>query len=183
MVYNIPNGPKNLSVIFPTVDFSKVLSYYIRVIAEDESVIATSPLNFVETCEDYITIHFVNQLGSNDSIPLRLINADTDSKSETIQIPSTGNKSTHGINRFNIKYNHIYKAEVALSEEAAQWIMELFGSPYAWLEWEGTQNQADDYIPIVLIDKRIQHRKDTERYQYIIEVDFSLSHEKLSPRA
>lgn len=181
----IPSGPINLAILFPGLDFSEIDNYRISVLNNISQVIATSNrfINEVE-CTDNINLHFVNLLGAIDSVPFKIINIDNETKSGSIQTPLTHPlvKNVHGINRFNIKSNDIYQIENEFKEEDMEWLTELFISPLVWMEWKGTQSQPDDYIPIVIADKKIQKRKDAERYSYTVSIDFLLSHEKIAIR-
>lgn len=181
----IPNGPNNLDSIFPGLNFENVVSYTVSLVNNSPlTIIATTPLNEIEDCEDYIVLHWVNSLGGIDSIVLKLLNINQDSKSDSYQKPTTNPliKSEHGINRFNVKINNLYQAEGLFQEEDMEWVEEIASSPFVWLGWEGIESQVDDYLPVVMVDKKTEVRKEFERYSYSIIFDFYLSHEKINIR-
>lgn len=178
-VYFIPSGPKNLAALFPAVDWSTITEYYIEV-TDGSTVLATSPTYQVEKyCEDTVRIHFQNHSGGIDSLPLTLIDVQHESKSDSFQAPTKFPliKTDHGINRFNIKANTTYTGVTILAEEQLKWVKELQDSPAAWLEWIGTQNQADDYLPIVILDQKIPEFEEANQYENQVTVSFMLSHE------
>lgn len=184
-VYYIPNGPKNLASLFPGIDFTKVDEYTIQVIDDSSNVLATSTLNKVDKlCEDDIKIHFVNSLGTVDSVVFTVFDIQNDSKSDSMQTPTQVPliKSLHGINRFNIKANYLYQAYQEFDETELEWLTELFNSPFVWMEWTGTQSQGDDYLPLVVLDQKSQLKKETDRFSYTVIIQFNLSHEKRTLR-
>ncbi len=181
----IPNGPKNLASRFPSLDFTKLESYRIELLDDSSTVIASTVLNkVVKQCPDDVYLHFVNYLGTIDSIIFKVINIDKDTKSDNYQVPASNPlvKNLHGINRFNIKSNNFYQISADFQEEEMDWLSEFKDTSFAWIEWVGIQSQSDDYIPIIILDSKINIRKENERYSYTIIIDFTLSHEKLLTR-
>lgn len=150
-----------------------------------QTVIATSPLNVVEKlCDNDIKLHFVQYPGAVDSVPLKVVDVQHDSKSDLFQLPTVKPlvKSVHSINRFNIKANDIYTVQGLFREEDLNWIQEMFDSPFSWIELSGSQGQNDDYLPIVISDQKLQKLKSEDRYEYLVTISFSLSNEKITHR-
>lgn len=182
--YFIPNGPKNLESLFPTVDFNNVGRYYVEVKDANGDVVATSPMN-IQCCgccdEERVRINFLNYLGGIDAIDFKLLSQEHESKSseyeKPIQYPLE--KPEHGMGRFNVKSNDTYKVSTNdYSEVDRDWLMEILDSPIAWIQWEGTQGQVDSYIPIVIVDKKFEKIKENDRFIYELVFEFKLSHEK-----
>lgn len=183
-VYFIPSGITNLSTIFPSLNFNDIESYRLVMLDGSSTVIATSNKFLVrKACPDDIKIHFVNSLGGIDSVPFNKMGIDTDSKSDTYQKPISIPlvRSQHSINRFDIRTNDIYTVSQEFQENEMEWIKELISTPFAWIEWKGEDGEPDDYLPIVIADKRVRTFQHDERYYYNIEIDFYLSHERITP--
>lgn len=183
----IPNGPKNLAPLFPSVDFKEVSEYYVQIRGSGDMILVTGNKNLLETCpEDYVRIIFLNSVGAiADGINFQIVSIESEIKSDSYEKP-TGyplQKSEHAINRFNVKANDIYTVRSAeYYEEQMDWIEELISSPMAWMEWKGTQGQADGYLPVVLVDMKHTKRKENDRYVYEITLQFKFSHERFNIR-
>jgi hypothetical protein len=178
----IPNGPKNIASLFPTIDLHQVAEYFLELVDSGDAIIATTTRNIIDSCrEDNIRIHFVNYAGTIDAMNFRRITVDHEPKAETYE-KRTGYplaKDEHGISRFNVKSNDTYVVRtVEYGEEQMQWIDELLDSPVAWMEWAGTQGQPDSYIPIMITDQKSQKVKEEDRYIYEVTLTFKLSHER-----
>lgn len=188
IVYDIPNGPVNLSNLFPDIDWSNVESYEVSVLSENDVVMAKFHNEFGCCCEDdgKVRIHFVNYLGRIDSINFNHKEETYEPKSDTWQksLSFTLKKSDGGFQRFNIKSNETYKATtLCYGEDDIEWVKELLGSPSTWIEWKGTEGQVDDYIPVTITDKKVITRKKEGRYFYEIVVEYSMSNENIHLRS
>lgn len=179
----VPNGIKNIDSIFPLINFSQVSEYFIEGLSNSDVVLFTTTLNHVSKhCDDTIRVHFVNYLGTIDAINFKLQTKEHEPKSSqwenSLKYPLDNH--LHGINRSNIKSNSTYKvSSTDYSESHMDWIEELFDSGKAWMEWIGTQGQADSYIPIVISDQNFTPRKVDDRYFYELTLEFKLSHDKI----
>jgi hypothetical protein len=169
--YYIPSGPKNLASLFGSINWNDVEEYYL------DFGIGTTPHFKMDGCEDEVRVHFLNYLGAIDSIGFQ-VTIEHETKADSYQRPLTYplEKAQPGTTRFNVKSNDNYTGLCVLEEEQMQWVAELLDAPLAWLQWEGTQGQADDYIPVVITDQSIVKKKIEERYSYEVIVKFSLSH-------
>lgn len=181
--YYIPNGPKNLEDFFPGVDFTQVEKYYLEVLDNSDNVLATTTINEMdgECCEDKVRVHFVNYLGAVDAINFKLNTDEHEAKSDSYTRPTEFPlvKSIHGTNRFNVKANNTRSLSGHdYLEQDMPWINELIDSPKAWREWTGTQDQSDDYIPVVVVDGKISDVKADDRFTYEIAAQIIESHEK-----
>lgn len=181
--YYLPNGPKNLAPLFPSVDFNEVAEYYVQAKDDLDRVVASGTMNQLdgECCDEKIRIHFVNYLGTVDAINFKLLTKDHEPSSDSLEKPVQYplNKPDHGGSRFNVKSNNVYKAvNTDYTEEDMDWLNELFDSPLAWMEWNGTQGQEDSYIPVIISDVKMENVKKDERYIYEVTIEFKLSHEK-----
>lgn len=184
----IPNGPKNLETLFPTVDFNNVGRYYVEVKNVNGDIVATSPIN-AQCCgccdEERVRINFLNRLGGIDAIDFKLLTQEHETKSDEYETPVQYplEKPVHGIGRFNVKSNDtfmIYNKEYY--EEDREWLDEILDSPVAWMQWEGTQGQPDSYMPVSILDKKFKKIKEENRFIYELILEFTLSHEKFNIR-
>jgi len=183
-VYYIPNGPKNLASLFPSINWSNLDQYYVEVTERcDGDTIATSNINNFDgdCCEDTVRLHFQNYSGAIDAINFKMLIKEHEAKSTQYQkapnYPLV--KTEHAASRYNVKandtltlYNHDYR------EEDQAWINELIDSPFILMEWLGTQGQDDSYIPVVIEDSKMLNHKFEDRYQYEVTINVKLSHEK-----
>lgn len=175
VVYFIPNGPKNISQIFTSIDIRDIDEYYVQALGEGDAILATSTLNKIDRCEDAVRIHFINSLGCIDGITMEIANIKHSPKSETYKKQLSSAKSNHSIGRFNVRANDVITAKtVVYGEGARQWLDELFDSPLAWVEF-GTPKEL---IPIVISDTDRDKIKETDRFQYEISLEYTMSHEK-----
>ncbi|MEJ7831176.1 MAG: hypothetical protein WKF91_23420 [Segetibacter sp.] len=184
IVFYIPNGPKNLSALFPLVNLNDVDEYYIQGLDGNNAVLITSTVNELSKCceEDKIRIHFANYLGTIDAINFMLITKEHNLKSSSWERPLKAplDKAVHSVLRSNVKSNNVFNVlSIDYNEAQMDWIEELFDSGMAWMEWKGTQGQPDNYIPIIVTDKSIVTRKVDDRYIYEMQLEFILSHDKI----
>lgn len=184
--YYIPNGPKNLETLFPMVDFSNVSEYYVQLVDSLDNVIMTTPVNKMCGCEsdsDCIRLFFVNSLGAVDGVNFKLLKAENEPKSESMEKPLSYplDKQEHAIERVNIKSNNNFTGvTIDYNEEQMDWLDELQDSPAAWIAFPGIQGQEPFFMPVVIIDARSIKKKEaeTERFYYEYQVEFRYSHEK-----
>lgn len=178
----LPTGPKNIAGLFPAIDLNQVSEYYLQLRDASDNVIASTTWFVLDSCrEDNVRIHFLNGVGSIDAMNFRRITVEHEPKSETYEAPTRHplTKTDHGISRFNVKSNDTWVVKsVEYGEDEMTWIDELLDSPIAWMEWKGTQGQADSYLPIVITDQKSIKVKEADRYIYEVTLTFKLSHER-----
>jgi hypothetical protein len=183
-VFYIPAGPKNLSALFPSINWDNVKSYNIEV-TDGSSTIATSPVIKVSCCpDDFIRLHFVNSLGGVDAVSFlkpKVIHEDTASEYQNA-LGYPLQKTDTGIERFNVKGNDTYEAKYKCNEGDMNWLRELADSPKIFLEWIGTESQADDYIPVVKIAGKFEKVKNIDEFQYEFIIQFKLSNDYIMQR-
>ncbi|WP_428067406.1 hypothetical protein [Chryseobacterium gambrini] len=190
-VYYIPEGIPNIKEYFPTIDFDKVEEWNIYVKDSAGNVLATSRQNQIGCCciDDKARIHFINSLGEIDSINFIRVLEETESKSDSWQKAQRFplDRTKGGNYRKNIRSNESYEAETRCYGETEQyWIKEFLDTPKAWIETilpngflESTEKA---FIPIEIIDTKLPTRKNTQRYEYIVKIKFSMSNENQTLR-
>lgn len=178
ITHQLPAGPMNLATLFPGVDFSKVEEYYLQLVSlEDDSKILTTP-NYKRACcctDDTLRLFFVNYAGGIDAINLNRPMEEHETQSSTWNKPLAYPLARWdgGKQRFNVSSNEIVTAETnCFGEEDQDWLKELMDTPNAWVQWKGTQNQSDDYLPVVIRDGRFGTRKVEGRYEYVLQIQF-----------
>lgn len=182
--YHIPNGPANLQSLFPAVDFNQVAEYYIEILDNGGTLVATTPMNQICGCEDdedCLRIFFMNGLGAIDGVNFKIIEKNHEAKSDAYQKPTQYPlvKTEHSVNRFNVKSNTTYKGCCTdYNEEDFDWLEELFDAPLAWIYQPAIQGQVATYLPVVILDKVFLRQKQEDRFTYQVEIEFKLSHEK-----
>lgn len=185
VTFQIPAGPKNLASLFPGVSFANVEEYYLEMTNQADSSIIVTTNRYTRSCccgDDIIRIFFVNYLGGIDAINFKRILEDTAATStqwkKPVRYPMQ--KWDGGTQRFNVTSNETVTAEnTCFQEEDQDYLKELIASPNAWVQWTGTQSQADDYIPVVILDGKFDSRKVDGRYQYTLQIQFEYSNENI----
>ncbi|SHK92863.1 hypothetical protein SAMN05444266_101618 [Chitinophaga jiangningensis] len=182
-VYQIPNGPKNLETLFPDLDWPRIAEYFIEVLNAEEAVVATCGRVIHETYCENIRIHFINYLGGVDAINFELWQETHKSQSESWQALSSNIKREGGTRRFKVTANDTYRVTtIVYSEAEMEWLKEVLDSPMAWMEWKGVQGQADDYLPITIVDSSVVTRAVSDRYQYEFTIEYTMSNSDLTIR-
>lgn len=178
-IYFIPAGTKNLSRLFPSIDWSTVDSYSLHAQDASASIIATTPRYQVDQClERDIRIHFINSFNCIDAINFHIVTAEHDTKSDAFQAPESFpfDRTQYGIGRINISSTDSFSVyTIDYEEKDLSWMDELADSPIAWLEWTSEQGEGESYLPIVISDGKKVNRKQDERFQYEIDIDFQMS--------
>lgn len=184
-VFNIPSGPKNLAVLFPELNWDLIVSYNVEV-TDGASTVATSPVFKSHCCcpDDKIRLHFLNSLGTFDAVNFLKPHVIHEDASDQFQnaLGYPFQKTDTGIERFNIKSNDTYEAKVKCNELDMPWLRELADSPKIFLEWAGTEGQADSYIPVVKIAGKFDKLKNTDEFQYEFIIQFKFSNDYITQR-
>lgn len=182
----VPDGPKNLASLFPSINWRDVEQYYIELLDQSDNVLATTSDNWIEVCsDDVVRVHFINRLGTVDAINMKLKERESESKSSVwSKSPVPGApKSQHFQSRFSVTGSTDMEAVSArYGEEAMAWLEELLDTPMAWVEWKGTEGQPDDYLPIIILDQSLETLKDEDRYLYEVKTKFTYSHTRKTIR-
>lgn len=181
--YYIPNGPKNLAPIFPAITFSKVEEYYVQVKDTSSTIIASGTMNKIggECCTDKTRLHFVNYLGGIDAVNFKTVSIEHEAKSDSTHRGTSFPlvKNRHSVNRTNVRANDILTLSCSdYLEQDNKWLNELLDSPMVWSEWKGIQGQADDYIPVIILDSKMLNLKQEDRYVYELILQVRLSNER-----
>lgn len=183
--FQIPAGPMNLQPLFPGVNFDNVQEYYIQLRDQaDDSVIFTTN-TFTRSCccnDDTIRIFFVNYLGGVDAINLKRVLEELETSSQQWKKPLSYPlaKWDGGRQRFNVNSNEVITGEnYCFGEEDQDWLKELLGTPNAWIQWIGTQDQDNDYLPVTIEDGKFITRKVDGRYQYVLQLQMRMSNENI----
>lgn len=180
-IYLIPNGPKNLAILFPSIDWSNVKDYYIQLTDEDDAIVMTSRTSKLCSCtnDEGVRIHFLNYCGTYDTVNFlkpKVIHEPTSSEyQKTLDYPLQ--KTDTGIERFNLKSNDTYEIRRNSQEEEMPWLQELVDSPKCFLEWTGIEGQPDSYLPIVVVNTKMEKIKNLNEYNYDFVLTFKLANE------
>lgn len=179
----IPNGPKNLSVLFPLIDWSTVSSYFVELLEQTTNLtLASSTLNKFGCCcsEDTVRVYFLNYLGTWDAVNFLKPNVTHETKAEEFEkgLPNVLSKTDTGGERFNVTSNDNFEVITnCYNEEHMLWLQELADSPKAYIQWKGVQGQGDNYIPITIIGSKFPKKKRLNDFRYEFHLEFKLSNE------
>ncbi len=187
-IFYLPDGPKNLSGIFPLIDFGNVAEYYVEL--KDDTDVVLLRTNTLKTgcccSNERVRLHFLNALGCFDAVnfnPPRILHSVTSSEFKNV-LPDPFSKTDSQLGRFNVRSNETYEAMTdCYTQEAQQWLMELADSTIAFMEWTGTQGQPDSYIPIKILDKDgYEVKKNENEHIYQFKITFRVSNENIIQR-
>ncbi|HRO18665.1 MAG TPA: hypothetical protein PLU07_10765 [Ferruginibacter sp.] len=184
-VFHIPNGPENLKELFPEVDFNDVSEYYIEVLDESDTVVATTPLNKIGCCcnSDNVRVHFLNQLGTFDAINFSEEIKTYKPESETYKkgLPSEFTKNSIGDERRMISgKNSIVGSTECYGEQEMPWVKQLFGSPKALIEQRVPGSQSE-YLPVIIKDNEFVEKR-TDAFKYPVRIELQLSNHEIPIR-
>lgn len=184
--YYIPSGPKNLHIIFPSIDWKKVANYKLTIQDSNSNQLAETPLFKIGCCcdESRLRLFFLNYDGTYDGINFTrpIIDHDVTSTTYVKGLNYPLNKTDTGLERFSINANDTYIAQTnCYSLDDKDWLQQLFDSSKAFIQWEGTEGQSDSYIPVKILDTKFAKQK-LEDYSYIVTVQFILSNDYINIR-
>lgn len=171
-----------MAAIFPQIDFSELEEYSIEVSDYTNTVVATTPLNKFSCCcsDDKVRIHFLNYLGTFDAVNFnkpKVLHEPTSSEYKR-SLPAALSKTSTGFERFNVVSNDSKEAKNnCYKEPDMKWLQELADSPKALEEWKGIQSQADEYLPVKLLDTKFEKQKNEREYIYDFVIQYKLSNE------
>ncbi len=179
----IPAGPANLNTLFAGINWHDVEEYSLNLRDAGDVTIATTPTYRITFCDENVRLFFMSYAGTLDAIDFELVNMIHETKSDNYEKITATEKDVHAIGRSNVKSNDIYQVRSNKYEETAKdWIDELLDSPLAFIYQAGLQGQPDSYLPIVIMDDKRAKITEEDRWMYEINLQFKLSHEKVTVR-
>lgn len=179
--YYVPNGPRNLTGIFPDIDFSKVVSYEIVV----NSIASTTSELDGDCCTDKVRVYFQNALGGIDAINFCLVTEEFETKSDSFvrRLPTDFAKRDSGRKRFGVKANDFLNlTNVEYTEDDREWLKELLESSNVWIDMPPDQGQNWDYVPVIVTDGRFIVKKEADRYVLEFSIQVSKANERIVQR-
>lgn len=181
--FAIPNGPLNITSLFPSVNFADVADYFIQLKDAAGVVVATTTLNKFDGCgAEHVRLFFVNASGEIDGINGKHLTSEIDVKSDLyrVSVPIPFERSGGGHRRTNIQAAVSHKIVlVDFPEKNMPWLIELLTSPGTWIA--DTVNAS--FIPVVLLDaKKLIRKEEEERYNYDVEIEYKLSNDLIIQR-
>jgi hypothetical protein len=178
-IYYIPSGPKNLTTLFPSINWDLIQDYYIEVLT-GTTVVATTPTVKVNCCcdPDGIRIDFFNALGQYDGITFQkpTITHDVEDSIYEKSISYPLQKTDTGMERFNVSSNDTYEAVTNCYDESDKdWLMELFDNTKAFIEWTSDEGEGSSYLPIIITSKSFTKQKNFGATIYPVKIQFQLA--------
>jgi len=187
-IYNIPNGPLNLSALFPAVDWSEVKKYTVYVKNIIGNTIASWQNEMGCCCNsDRVRLHFLNYLGTFDSInfekPKILHEATAGEYIKSLKSPLATSDS--GSERFNVKANDTYEGKnKCYTEIDMKWVQELIDSPKIFSEYIPQPGApiTNYFYPVVMLNGKLDKQKNDREFIYDFIVQFKLSNDFITIR-
>lgn len=199
-VYYIPSAPKTMKQLSTvgsvTIPWSHVLYYRCGLRYSSPLVqgfMCRSPIFYLNhnNC-NHTRLRFLNYLGAYESVNFcdkeEVYSSSSSVWKQTpsrFQPPGTTDSRYNqlGTNRFNISSNEKITLTGLFKEEQLPWLKELFDSPKVFIEWEGSQGQTPDFLPIRILDNDVQTIKVDDRYEYEVSVQYTMSNENVTIRS
>lgn len=184
-VFLLPDGPKNLTPLYPGVDWTAITEYYVQGLSGG-TVVCTTVVNKPCMCnnDESVTVHFCNYLGKVDEVifPKPHVIHEASGSEFINGLSDPLEKQDTGIERFNVRSNDTYEAKRKCTEAEMIWLQECMDSPKAYLEWNGTEDQADDFLPIVILNGKFDKLKNDREFEYDFILQWKFSNEYISLR-
>ena len=187
-IYGLANGPKNLKVLFPGIEWLQIDEYFLELwTAAPLQILSTNANSIKSYTDNSVRLHFLNYLGTYDAVTFNRANIEhEDSASsfqKTLSYPLSKTDASHS--RLNLKSNDTYEVRTIDYLEADQaWLKELKDSPSVFIEWTGIEGQADDYLPVSMETGKVTLMKNTiNDFIYEFGVKFKLSNEYIIIRS
>ncbi|KAA5532657.1 hypothetical protein F0919_17910 [Taibaiella lutea] len=186
----------NLLPITPTtVPFDDITEYTLSLVY-DLSIVPPSVLNasfktplfktYGCNCnKQRLHVRFLNYLGFYDAVNFSEINGSiittSDEWQKALKFPLV--KSDGGAKKLTVISNEQFTVSTCeYGEDMQQWLKELFDSPEVYIEWPGGQGQDAANIPILVKDGEFVLRKSQDRYEYVTQIQFTMSNENIRQR-
>lgn len=178
-VYYIPSGPKNLTLLFPTIDWNNVVDYVVGTQDANGDTLCETPLFKIGCCcdERRIRLFFFNYDGSFDAINFKMPKVTYDVTSASyqkgLQYPLI--RRDTGLERFDINANDTYEAiNTCYGEKDRNWLQQCISSPKAFMQWDGIEGQGDGYIPVTILDSSFP-KVSIDAFNYVFSIKFKLA--------
>ncbi|MGB3452955.1 MAG: hypothetical protein WBA59_03915 [Moheibacter sp.] len=193
-IYYIPEGIPNLKPLFPGLDLDSVEEWSVIIKNKSGNTIAQTGRNVMGCCcneNDKVRMYFVNDIGEIDSLNLTKIQKTDDVKSSSWKKskPFPFDATSGGAYRSNISDVEVFESEtICYGERDQEWISELMRTPLAWIEVPDRSDSSDgiypkkNMMPVLIKDTKFVKRKNKDRYQYVVKVEFSMSNEANTKR-
>lgn len=186
MVYYLPSGTKNLTALFAGIDFNEIEEYYVEALDESMDVIASSNNYSLSNCEGQkARLHFLNACGCFDALSFENIQTIHESTSDQFRkgLPNTLTKPDSSEERINVRGQDTKLARsVDITDDKVGWVKELIGTPKAFEEWTGIQGQADSFIPVRVVDQKLNTKKVEKEFNYNFTIEYKHSNKTITQR-
>lgn len=186
-VYSFNVGIPRMRAMFTSINWNNVARY--EVFVYNVFFQAMRQMYYVDNCgccEERVRIFFLNALGTYDAINFEAKREVNKTASQPWQRTGptafeTASKANHTGGRMQVQQNDFYTAQCKCYDERDMyWIKELLATPRAYVQWDGTQGQADGLLAIVIEDSEVQTLKVNDRYEYIVEIKYRMSNERIT---
>lgn len=193
-IYYIPEGIPNLKPLFPGLDLDSVEEWSVIIKNKSGNTIAQTGRNVMGCCcneNDKVRMYFVNDIGEIDSLNLTKVQKTDDVKSSSWKKskPFPFDPTSGGTYRSDITDTETFESEtICYGEKDQEWISELMRTPLAWIEVLDRSDSSDNIypkknlVPVLIKDTKFVKRKNKDRFQYVVKVEFSMSNEANTKR-
>lgn len=185
-LFYIPNGPMNLTALFPAVVWKNVKDYYVEVVDDSDDVIATSTVNKIQEWvnSDHVRLYFLNYCGTYDGVnflkPKALLEDTSSEFQKTVGSPLL--KSDFSTVRNNVRFNNTKEVKRNSLESEMPWLEECKVSPEVYEDWTPTEGQSAGYMSVVILNGKVDSLKNVDDYLYQFTIQYKQANEGFSIR-
>jgi hypothetical protein len=185
-VYFIPNGPRNLTSLFSSITWGNLKEYWVEVLDDSDTVVATSTVNRIQTWNnaDHARLYFLNDCGTYDALNFLKPKGTLDVSSAKFQtaIGASWNRSDFGNHRSNVRANETKEVKRNSLETEMPWLEECVKSIEAYVDTAGTEFMSDGYMAVNIIDGKMETLKNVDDYNYQFILQYQLGNELFTVR-
>jgi hypothetical protein len=185
-LFYIPNGPKNLTSLFPSIVWANLAEYYVQVLDDSDVVVSTSRVNKIQEWfnADHARVYFLNFCGTYDAInllkPKTTLEDSSSEYQKTVGFPLV--KSAFSTARSSVRFNNTKEVKRNSTEEEMPWLEECKTSPEAYEDWTGIEGQASAYSSVVILNGKVDALKNVGEFNYEFILQYKQSNEGFSVR-
>lgn len=185
-VYWINAGIPQMRLSFPLLQWDNVVQYEVFVFAPFLQM-ARQTYIVQNNCER-IRLFFRNAPGALDGINFEYAEESTKTEAgrvlySTPLIEPNTVKVGGGSQRFQASQSETFTVQCKdYGEKDQDWLKELLATPRAYIQADNVQQNPKALLPVVIESAEIKTLKNDNRYEYLLVIKFTLSHDAIPTR-
>lgn len=185
-VYWISAGIPQMRLSFPTMQWDNVVEYEVFVFAPFLQL-ARQTYTVQNNCER-VRLFFRNAPGALDGINFEYAEEMTKTEAARIMystplIETNGVKVGGGTQRLQASQSETFTVQCKdYGEKDQDWLKELLATPRAYMQASNVQSTPKALLPVFIESAEIKTLKNDGRYEYLLVIKFTLTHEAIPAR-